>query len=136
MPAPGPDVPLISLAAGVRLSDFASLPRVSDARRQKHSECRKGSYGFGLFLEAFLDLSLSSLSTPVSRSLFTPGLGGGRPSCFTSLTGDGGCPLSSDGGVLSGSDLIGADAVGSSGGIVDVDRDDFFGWVGLRIVCS
>lgn len=95
------------------------------------------SYGLALFLGGFLGLSLSSLSTPAPSSLFTPVFGAGRPSCLTSLTGDDEDPLSFDGVVWSGSVLMGADAVGSSGAtIVDVDRGDFFGWVALRTVCS
>lgn len=96
-----------------------------------------GSHGLVLFLGGFLGLSLSSLSTPAPSSLFTPVFGTGRPSCLTSLTDDGVDPLSFDGGVLSGSDFIGADVAGSSGAtIVDVDSGDFFGWLGLRTVCS
>ena len=73
-------------------------------------------------------MSLSSLSTPAPSSLFMPDFGAARPSCLTSLVGDDAGPLSFDGDVLSGSDLIGADVAGSSGGtIVDVDRGDFFG---------
>lgn len=95
------------------------------------------SYGLALFLGIFLGLSLSSLSTPAPSSLFTPGFRAGRPSCLTSLTGDDTGALSFDGGVLSGSDLICADVAGSSWGtVVDVDRGDFFGWLGLRTVCS
>lgn len=82
-------------------------------------------------------MSLSSLSTPAPSSLFTPVFVAGRPSCLTSLTGDGVDPLSFDGGVLSGSDLIGADVAGSSGAtIVDVDSGDFLSWLGFRTVCS
>ena len=95
------------------------------------------SYGLALFLGGFLALSLSSLSTPASSSLFTPDFGADRPSCLTSLAGEDTGPLSFDDGVLSGSDLIGADVAGSSGGtVVDVDRGDFFGWLDLRTVCS
>lgn len=91
-------------------------------------EVLRGSYGLALFLGGFLGLSLSSLSTPAPSSLFTPVFGAGRPSCMTSLTGDDVGPLSFDGGELSGSDLIGADIAGSSGGtVVDVDRGDLFG---------
>ena len=82
-------------------------------------------------------MSLSSLSTLASSSLFTPGFGAGRPSCLTSLAGGDAGPLSFDDGVLSGSDLIGADVAGSSGAtVVEVDRGDFFCWVDLRTVCS
>ena len=95
------------------------------------------SYGLALFLGAFLGLSLSSLSTPASSSLFMPGFRAGRPSGLTSLMGDDAGPLSFDGDVFSGSDLIGAGFAGSSGGtIVDVDRGDFLGWFGLRGACS
>ena len=66
-----------------------------------------------------------------------PGFRAGGPSCLTSLTGDDTSPLSFDGDVLSGSDLIGAGFAGSSGGtIVDVDRGDFFCWFDLRGACS
>lgn len=97
----------------------------------------EGSYGLALFLGGFLDLSLSSLSTPAPSSLFTPDFEAGRSSCSSSLTGGEAGPLSFDGGVFSGSDLIGADVGGSSvGTVVDVDRGDFFGWLGFRTVCS
>ena len=97
----------------------------------------RGSYGLALFLGGFLDLSLSSLSPPASSSLFTPAFGAGKDSCLTSLTGDDEDRPPFDGVELSGSDLMGADVTGSSGGtVVDVDRGDFFGWVGLRAVCS
>lgn len=66
-----------------------------------------------------------------------PVFGAGRPSCLPSLTGDDVGPLPLDGGVLSDSDLIGADVAGSSGAaMVDVDRGDFFGWLDLRTICS
>lgn len=95
------------------------------------------SYGLTLFLEEFLDLSLSSLSVPAPSSLFTPGFGADRPSCLTSLTGDDVGPLSLDGDAFSGSDFIGAGVAGSSGGtVVDVDSGDFFGWLDLRTICS
>ena len=94
-------------------------------------------YGLALFLGGFLGLSLSSLSTPAPFSLFTPGFRAGRPSCLTSLTGDDTGALSFDGDALSGSDLICADVAGSSGGtVVDVDRGDFFCWLGFRTGCS
>lgn len=95
------------------------------------------SYGLALFLGLFWDLSLSSLSVPAPSSRFTPGFGADRPSCLTSLTGDDAGPLSLDVGVLSSSDLIGADVATSSGGrVVDVDRGDFFGRLDLRAICS
>ena len=94
----------------------------------------RGSYGLALFLGGFLVLSLSSLSTPASSSLFTPAFEADKASC---LTGDDGEPPSFDGGELSGSDLMGADVTGSSGvTVVDVDRGDFFCWVGLRAMGS
>lgn len=84
-----------------------------------------------------MGLSLSSLSTPAPSSLFTPGFGAGKASCLSSLIGDDTGPFSFDEDVVSGSDLIGAESAGSSGGtVVDVDRGDFFGWLGLRTACS
>lgn len=107
------------------------------SRKTIAAEALRDPYGLALFLGGFLGLSLSSLSTPAPSSLFTPGFRGDRPSCLTSLTGDDAGSLSFDGGVLSGSDLIGADGTGSSGAtVVDFDRGDFFGWLGLRTVCS
>ena len=95
------------------------------------------SYGLDLFLAGFFDLSLSSLSVPPPSSLLAPGFGAETPSSLTSRTGDDAGPLSFDGGVLSGSDLIGAAVTGSSGATtVDVERGDFFGGFDLRIICS
>lgn len=95
------------------------------------------SYVLTLFLEAFLDLSLSSSSVPAPSSLFSPGFGADRPSCLTSLTGEDADRLSLDGDAFSGSDFIGAGVAGSSGGtVVDVDSGDFFGWLDLRTICS
>ena len=95
------------------------------------------SYVLTLFLGGFLSFSFSSLSTPAPSSLFTPGFVAGRPSCLKSLPGDNTGPLSVDGGVMSGSDLMGANVAGSSEvTVVDVDRGDFFGWLDLRTVFS